>query len=104
LLVPVGFLALPLRVGVLAWGWVSVYGYPMARPKSEDPKRALTIRLRSSVLAALGGEAAARAALEAMAEKVAAPKPAPAPVAPRVSVAVQVGPAARAPGSMLKKR
>lgn len=41
----------------------------MARPKSEDPKRALTLRLRASVLALFADDKAARGALEALAEE-----------------------------------
>jgi hypothetical protein len=64
----------------------------MARPKSDDPKRALTIRLRSSVVARLGGDAVARARVEAMVERAIArldapPKPA-APAQRSASVAV----------------
>lgn len=41
----------------------------MARPKSDDPKVAVTIRVRASVLARMGGAAFAGAVIEGLAEE-----------------------------------
>jgi hypothetical protein len=45
------------------------------RPKSEDPKRSLPIRVRSSILAGFSDTGAARAAVEALVEEHFGPKP-----------------------------
>jgi hypothetical protein len=47
----------------------------MPRPKSEDPKRPLTIRLPASMLSQLGTDAEARSKIEAMVAASLRPKP-----------------------------